>query len=228
MAKSYVLTNRKKLDAFMRAGGQINDMGMTVGQLSGKPKYPRGHVGRRSRQRDRAGKHVSTIKPEEKDRRLQMRRARIYLNTLPKESRKAALKQLRAQLKGKGRSTAGLGRRRFGAVAVAKVAGIIASREQYHLRAMRYSESFIQHSLDGMRKSLLGYGKSVAVELTDMGRGLKSFVRRSLRATNHKDTGRMLRNTLYEIYTKGGKARVLRAAKEERARIRAAKKARKR
>lgn len=224
--KDYVLTNRKKLDEFMRRGGQVNDLGMVVGQLTGKPKYPRGHVGKRSRDKSRAGQHKLDITPEERSRRLQMQAAKRYLNSLPKEARKSEMKRLRAELRAAHKTSRGLGRRKAGATAVAKVAGVLASREQYHVRAMRQSESFIRSSLDLTRKALLGYGGTVADSVSRMGRGLQMGIRRSFVATGHRDTGRLLHHTEYEVFTKSGKARVLKLQREERARIRAAKKGR--
>ncbi len=228
MALPYVKTNRKKLDAFLRDGKKINDMGLIVGQLTGKPKYPRGHVGSKSRDRDRAGKHSLGIKPEERQRRLQMQAAKRYLNTLPKEARKAELKRLRAQLKGIGLSTRGLGRKRAGPVAVAKVAGVLASREQYHLRALKRGQVLITSSLDRMRASLVRRAGSVSGGLIAMGRGLKELIRASFRQTGHTDTGKLVRNIQYQIYSVGGKAAVIAAAKEARALARAAKKRKRR
>lgn len=219
----YVVTNSKKLEAFLRDGKKINDLGMVVGQLTGKPKYKPGHVGSKSRQASRRGKHSLNISPEEKSRRLQMQAAKRYLNSLPKEARKGEMKRLRAELKASHKTSRGLGRRKAGAVAVAKVAGVLASREQYHLRAMRRGQVLITNNLDKMRDSLVKRAGSVAGALTAMGRGLKELIRASFRQTGHQDTGRLVRNTQYEIYSKGGKSRVLALAKEERARIRASK-----
>lgn len=223
MALPYIKTNRKLLDAFLRDGKNINDLGMVVGQLTGKPKYPKGHVGSKSRQKSRKGKHALDITPAEKSRRLQMQAAKRYLNSLPKEARKGEMKRLRAQLKAAHQTSRGLGRKKAGATAVAKVAGVLASREQYHLRALRRGQVLITANLDKMRDSLVRRAGSVAGALTAMGRGLKELIRASFRQTGHQDTGRLLRNTQYQIFSKGGKARVLKLAKEERARIRASK-----
>ena len=51
--RKYVVTNRHKLDAFMRDGGKINDLSLLVGQVTGTPKYSKGHVGSKSRDRTR-------------------------------------------------------------------------------------------------------------------------------------------------------------------------------
>jgi uncharacterized protein (DUF2267 family) len=227
MAKSYIKTNRRKLDAFIRMGGQINDLGLIVGQLTGKPKYPRGHVGSRSRDRSRKGQHSLDIKPEERQRRLQMRAAKRYLSTLPKEERKSELKRLRRQLKGLGLSTRGLGRKKAGPTAVAKVAGVLASRDQYHLKALKEGQVIITASLDTMRDTLLGHGAgNLAASLVSMGKGLKERIRSRFRATGHVDTGKLVRNIQYQIYSVGGKAAVEKAAKEARALLRANKKRR--
>ena len=229
MAKSFVITNRKKLDAFFRMGGKINDIGMVVGQLTGKPKYPKGHVGSRSRDRSRAGKHVTNIRAEEKNRRLEIRRAKRYLATLPKEARKSELTRLRAELKGRKLSSRGLGRKKAGATAVAKVAGVLASRGQYHLRALKRGQVLITASLDNMREVLLQRKVgSLTESLVGMGKGLKAEIRRSFRQTGHTDTGKLERNIQFQIFSVGGKAAVIKAAKEARALARANKKRRRR
>ncbi len=225
--RKYVKTNRHKLDAFLRMGGKINDLGLIVGQLTGKPKYPKGHVGSKSRDRKRTGLGDKKD-PKEQQRRIQIRRAKAYLATLPKEARKSELKRLRAELKGQGLSSRTLGRRKAGATAVARVAGVLASREQYHLRALKRGQVLITSSLDKMRDSLLGRAGSLAGALTAMGRGLKELIRASFRQTGHQDTGRLIRNTQYEIFSIGGKAAVAKAAKEARALARASKKRRRR
>lgn len=223
----YVKTNRKKLDAFFAEGGKINDLGMIVGQLTGKPKYPKGHVGSKSRDRTRSGKGDKKD-PREQQRMVQIRRAKAYLATLDKGARKSELKRLRAELKGQGLSSRTLGRKKAGATAVARVAGVLASREQYHLRAMKRGQVLITANLDKMRDSLLGRAGSPAGALTAMGRGLKELIRASFRQTGHQDTGRLIRNTQYEIFSRGGKAAVIKAAKEARALARASKKRRRR
>lgn len=228
MAKSYVLTNRKKLDAFFRAGGKIDDIGMIVGQLSGKPKYPKGHVGSRSRDRTRTGMGAKKD-PAEQQRMIQIRRAKKYLATLGKDARKSELKRLRGELKQQGLSSRTLGRKKAGATAVARVAGVLASREQYHLRALKLGQAAITANLDKMRLTLLGRGSgTMANSLVAMGKGLKEEIRRSFRATGHKDTGRLIRSTQYQIFSVGGKAAVRKAAKEARALARATKKKRRR
>ncbi len=227
MAKSFVKTNRHKLDAFLRMGGKINDLGLIVGQLTGKPKYPKGHVGSKSRDRSRTGMGDKKD-PKEQQRRVQIRRAKAYLATLPKEARKSELKRLRAELKGQGLSSRTLGRKKAGATAVARVAGVLASREQYHLRALKRGQVLITSSVDKMRDSLLGRAGSVAGALIAMGKGLKELIRASFRQTGHQDTGKLIRNTQFQIFSIGGKAAVAAAAKAARALARASRKRRRR
>jgi hypothetical protein len=228
MALPYIKTNRKKLDAFFRKGKSINDLGMVVGQLSGKPKYPKGHVGSKSRDRSRTGLGEKKD-PREQQRMIQIRRAKKYLSTLGKEARKSELKRLRAVLKKEGLSSRTLGRKKSGAVAVAKVAGVLASRNQYHLRALKAGQVLITAELDKMRKALLGKSSAtMANSLIAMGKGLKEKIRASFEATGHEDTGRLIRNTQYQIYSVGGKAKVAARAKEARALARASKKRRRR
>ena len=228
MALPYVLTNRKKLDAFLRKGNSINDIGMVVGQLSGKPKYPKGHVGSKSRDRTRTGMGEKKD-PVEQQRLIQIRRAKKYLATLPKEARKSELRRLRGELKKQGLSSRTLGRKRAGATAVARVAGVLASSVQYHLRALKAGQVLITANLDKMRKILLGKSPgTMANSLIAMGKGLKEEIRRSFRATGHEDTGRLIRNTQYQIFSVGGKAAVRKAAKEARALARAARKRKRR
>jgi hypothetical protein len=237
MAKSYVLTNSKKLDAFIRMGGKINDIGMVVGQLTGKPKYPKGHVGRKSRDRSRVP--VDRIHPKERARRARIRALTAQLKGMGKSERKEARKQmvlmLKAEAKAQGEKAKfrGLGRLgRAPAVAVAKVAGVIASRRstgQYHLEGLKRGQVLITSSLDHMRKGLLQRADGdVAAALTAMGKGLKELIRAAFRQTGHQDTGKLLRNIQYQVFSKGGKAAVKAAEKEQRALFKASKAASKR
>ena len=237
MAKPYVLTNRHKLDAFIRAGGKLGDLGMVVGQVSGKPKYPKGHVGRRSRDRKRVA--VDHLTPKETARRARLRALSAQLKGMGKEERKVARKQmvamLKAEAKGRGEKAnfRGLGRRgRAPAVAVARVAGVIASRRttgQYHLRALKRGQVVITAALDHMHKGLLQRtGGNVTDAIIGMGKGLKQLIRQSFKQTGHDDTGRLVRNIQYHVFTKNGKARVLEVEKAAKALAKASKAAAKR
>jgi hypothetical protein len=232
MALPYIKTNRKKLEAFLREGGKINDLSLIVGQLTGKPKYPKGHVGKRSRDRSRTP--VDRISQKERTRRARIRALSAQLKGMGKEERKLARKQmvlmLKAEAKAKGEKAKfrGLGRRgRAPAVAVAKVAGVIASRRstgQYHLEGLKRGQVLITSSLDHMRKGLLQRADgNVAAALTAMGRGLKELIRAAFRATGHEDTGKLVRNIQYQIFSIGGKAAVKEANKQAKALFKASK-----
>jgi hypothetical protein len=232
MALPYIKTNSKKLDMFLRTGGKINDLSLIVGQLTGKPKYAKGHVGSKSRDRDRVA--VDRMSPKESARRARLRALTRQLKGMGKEERKVARKQmvamLKAEAKGRGEKARfrGLGRMgRAPAVAVAKVAGVIASRRstgQYHLRALKRGQVLITTSLDHMHKGLLQRaGGDVARALTAMGKGLKELVRQSFRQTGHDDTGKLIRNIQYQIFSVGGKAAVKEAEKQAKALLKASK-----
>ncbi len=224
----YVKTNSRKLEAFFRDGGKINDLGMVVGQLTGKPKYPPGHVGKKSRGggtgATRRGHKLRSR--EELDRQQDIRGLRTQLAGLDERERGKATRLLRRALKADGISSRGLVKAK--ATAVARVAGVLASREQYHLRALKRGQVLITASLDKMRDSLVKRTGSVAGALTAMGRGLKELIRASFRQTGHQDTGRLIRNTQYEIFSRGGKAHVIAVAKEHRRLRREARKSKKR
>jgi len=224
MKKSYVITERSKLDAFLRRCGRVDDMGMIVGQLSGKPKYPRGHVGRRSREPGR--RPTNTIKRAELDRRAQIRAARKTLEGLDASSRRATIKELRAAFKMSGQSSRGLGRRRSAATPVARVAGVLAAQDQYHLRAIDRRRVAMQKELDAVMAAMLGRGGSITDRIITVGRNSVAAIRRSFAATGHVDTGRLLRNINYEFFSVSGKAAVKRAEKAARDLRRAAKKGR--
>lgn len=228
MALPFIKTNRKELDAFFRKGKSINDIGMVVGIVTGKPKYPKGHVGSRSRDRTRSGMGAKKDFGEQQ-RLIQIRRAKKYLATLPKEARKSELKRLRGELKQIGLSSRTLGRKKAGATAVARVAGVLASRGQYHLMALKRGQVLIRANLDKMRKTLMGKSSgTMANSLIAMGKGLKAEIRRSFRQTGHSDTGKLIRNIQYQIFSIGGKAKVAKVAKEARALARASRKRKRR
>lgn len=223
MAKSHVITNRRKLDAFLRRGGKIGDIGLRVGQLSGKPKYPKGHVGSKSRVKGRTG-FGRKIDRKELERRVLIRQGRKYLAGLDKDARKLELKRLRASLKKEGLSSRSLGRKRSIRAPVARVAGVLAAESGYHVRAMIARRPALIRELDQMRSALLGRG-NVTSALKLIGRNAKEAVRHSFRSTGHVDTGRLLRNTQYELIDKPGLARAKAQAKAERAARRRAKRA---
>jgi hypothetical protein len=223
MAKFWVLTNRRKLDEFLRLGGDINDTAMIVGMVSGKPKYPKGHVGRRSREMGRQA--TRSIHPKELERRRVIRGMRGQLEGLDKQQRKATIKQMRAALKQSGMSSRGLGRKSAPATPVARVAGVLASERQYHLAAITGRRARFKTELDMLQRTLFGRGNTATV-LTSIGRHIRLDLRKSFRATGHMDTGKLSRNIQYMIFSQSGKERAREIAREMRALAKAAKKGR--
>jgi hypothetical protein len=230
MAKSFVITNRRRLDAFLKAGGDINDVVLRVGQLSGKPKYAKGHVGSRSRGPRRAV--TRKITEFEKARRQKIRAARAYLQSIDNPAtRKFETKRIRAQIRAEAKrlgtriSTKGLGRKVTAGTPVARVAGVLASTSGYHIFAIQGRRGQVMRELDAVRAGLLGRG-SVTRALKAMGKNLKAAVRQRFAATRHTDTGRLLRNIQFEIVDQATKKREQAAERARRARARAAKRKR--
>lgn len=228
--RSHVVTNRRKLDAFLARGGKLEDLVLSVGQLSGKPKYPKGHVGRRSR--DKSREATRKISPFEAERRRKIRAARAYLQSISDPAaRKAETKRIRAEIKAEAKrlgtriSTKGLGRKVTAGTAVARVAGVLASESGYHIFAMKERRGQVTRELDDLRAALLGRG-SVSRALQRMGKNAKAAVRQRFVATRHVDTGRVLRNIQYQIIDRPTMLRNRARAKAERAAARAAKKGR--
>jgi hypothetical protein len=217
MAKSYVLTNRKKLDAFMKRGFRIERIEIRVGQLTGKPKYPPGHVGKKSR--ERTGNR-SKISRTELNRRTLIRGYRKQLDNMPKADRKAAVKSLRAMLKKKSISSRGLTTKRGGAVAVARVAGVLESGKTggrpFHVISLNKRQPQFRKEIDVLRLALIR-GSNVAAELVKIGKNSKAAIRAGIRKSGHEDTGRLLRNTQYEITDLKGKIEAKRHEKAIRA-----------
>lgn len=226
-AKSFVVTNIKRLTAYFAAGKKIEGLALQVGQLTGKPKYAAGHVGKRSRDRDRQVHRK--IRPQELARRQLIRGLRRQLADLPAEQRKQAAKDLRRVLRKGKISSKGLTRKRQVRTAVAKVAGVLAAAEKYHGLAVLRHVPLSRKMLDDINDAMKGRG-STTVEraLKALGKSLRDAVRANLTRLQHVDTGKLLRNTQFAIVDKADKARVeteLKALREQR---RAAKRAKKR
>lgn len=221
MAKSYVITNRKKLDAFFKRGNKIEQVEIRVGQLTGKPKYPPGHVGKRSRERTGSRKIIDRT---ELNRRTLIRGYRKQLDNMPKEDRKAAIKAIRAAFKKKGITSRGLTTKRGGAVAVARVAGVLESGKTggrpFHVISLNKRQPQFRKELDTIRLALIR-GGNVAAALVTVGKNSKAAIRAGIRKSGHEDTGRLLRNTQYEVTDLKGKIEAKRIAKAERAAKRA-------
>jgi len=230
MAKSHVITNRRRLNAFLKAGGDINNVVLRVGQLSGKPKYPKGHVGSLSRGARRAT--ARKITPFEAERRQKIRAARAYLQSIDNPAqRKAETKRIRAEIRAEAKrlgtkiSTRGLARKVTAGTAVARVAGVLASQSGYHIFAIQGRRGQVRRELDEIRQALHGRG-SVSRALKRMGKNAKVAVRQRFAATRHTDTGRLMRNIQYELVDQATMKRERAKAKAERAEARAAKKGR--
>jgi hypothetical protein len=230
MARSYVRTNRRRLDAFFKEGRKIDDLVLRVGQLTGKPKYPRGHVGSRSRGPKR--EPTARIDRLEAQRRKLIRAGRKRLQGIKDpQARKLETKRLRGLIRqfadeqGIKMSTRGLGRKITAGTPVARVAGVLASRSGYHIFAIQARRGQVVRELDSIRDALLGRG-FVTSSLKRMGKNSKEAVRQRFRATRHTDTGRLMRNIQYEIVDQATKKRRQAEARAARAAARAAKKAR--
>jgi hypothetical protein len=213
MAKSFVVTNRKKLDAFLRSGGQLEDLEVKVGQLTGRPKYAPRHVGSKSRDKNRQAGF--RIRPSELRRRSQIRGLNRQLEGMGPVGRKRALKELKAAFKadgGKASEIRTLGRRTSARTPVARVAGVMTASSGYHINAIVGRRGLLgaelQFVLNEMKR-----GRPVARGVQAIGRNSKEAVRRSLRQAGHFDTGRLLRNTQFEITSIKGKAAFKAAAK---------------
>jgi hypothetical protein len=225
MAKSFVVTNRKRLDEYFRNGGTIEGLVLQVGQLSGKPKYKAGHVGAKSRDRNRNVRR--RIKPEELARRSVIRALRRQLADLPKEQRKEAAKDIRRALREKGVSSKGLTRKRQVRTAVAKVAGVLAADDKYHGRAVVQHIPLSRKMLDEINDAMKGRGGSMTNALKRLGKSLRDAVRGNLSKMQHVDTGKLLRNTQFQLVNRAEKERVdaeLKAIREQRKAAKRAKK----
>jgi hypothetical protein len=227
VSRFYVLTNRRKLDAFLAAGNKLDDLAVSVGILSGKPKYPPGHVGRRSREK-RTGWHHK-IDQEELTRRAYIRQGRAQLSTIKDPIfKKQKLKELRAQLKEHHLSSRGLARAVTAGTAVARVAGVIQGRtgagmhSSYHQEAKRQHKVKADVDLQNVMRAMLR-GQPPAPHLQKFGRGYRDAIRAALAATRHTDTGKLYRNTQYEITSKSQAAAWKAKQKADRAARRAAK-----
>ena len=232
-SRFYVLTNRKNLDAFTRAGGKLDDLVMGVGILSGKPKYPPGHVGARSRDAKRE-RYRRAIGPGELQRRQMVRIYRRQVSQIKDKSlRKQRIKELRRAFKEQGLSSRGLARAVTRGTAVARVAGVLQGttgaglRSPYHVRAMKARGAATEHELEQVAQAMIRRGNFTR-ELKQFGQNNKNAVRQSFQATGHGDTGKLFRNIQYQIASKGLKKQwqaEQRALRAESRRLRAMKKA---
>jgi hypothetical protein len=120
--------------------------------------------------------------------------------------RKQALKELKTAFKadgGKASEIRTLGRRTSARTPVARVAGVMTASSGYHINAVVGRRGLLgaelQAVLDDMKR-----GVSVARRIQAIGRNTKEAIRRSIRAAGHFDTGRLHRNTQFEIRSMQG------------------------
>jgi hypothetical protein len=233
-SKSHVITNREKLDRFFKFGGKLNDVVVSVGILTGKTKYPRGHVGRKSREKrrdDPSRRRVRTTPLQ-----LRIRGMRRHIRGIESTAiRKLEIKRLRAQLKTEKLSSKGLGRRRAGPVAVARVAGVMGAFSRYHsrgiesmgFRAGEKRRGRVVIEIQKVGEAVVG-ARDHTTALKNLGRNAKAAIRQNLVSARHVDTGKLLRNTQYQIVSQAEKRRITAQEKLQRKRARAMKKRRRR
>ncbi len=226
MAKSFVITNRKKLDAFLLAGGKLEDVEIRVGQLTGKPKYPKGHVGSRSRQ-NRGATPKRRISRRELDRRSFVRAGRKQLEGLDKDARKAQLRSLRSMFKRAGLSSRTLGRRSPGRTPVARVAGVLHAGSAYHVNAIVEYRPLFKAEVEEINR-VMHRGRPISRLVQGIGRNSMRAIKASARAAGHFDTGKLIRNTRFELRSMSGFAEFKRQAKVKREFKKLAKRAAKR
>jgi hypothetical protein len=232
-SKSHVITNREKLDRFFKFGGKLNDVVVSVGILTGKPKYPQGHVGSKSRKKrrdDPSRRRVRTTPLQ-----LRIRGMRQHIRGIDNPAmRKLEIKRLRAQLKAEKLSSKGLGRRKAGPVAVAKVAGVMGAYSRYHsrgiesmgFRAGEKRRGVVVFEIRKVGEAVTG-ARDYTSALKNLGKNAKAAVRRNLVSSRHVDTGRLLRNTQYQIVSQAEKRRITAQEKLQRKRKRVFKAAQK-
>ena len=224
-AKSYVVTSRKRLDAYLAQGSALNQIELRVGQLTGKPRYPKGWVGRKSREW-KAQADTRRVDPAELSRRGLVRAARAQLAGMDPASRRAAEKGLRAAFKSHGLSSKGL--RRSGAgqgTRVALVAGVMNAGSVYHAQGVADHLPELQREAEAIGVAI-HLGQSPQPIIRGIGQGARDSVRRRLVASGHVDTGRMLLTTQFELIDRVGRRTFQSAQKAERAARRAARRGR--
>jgi len=225
-AKSYVITSRKRLDEYLKKGESLNNVELRVGILSGKPRYPKGHRGRAADRAD--ADRTFRVKPEELERRAAMRELRKSLRGLDPKTRKQALKEIRAAFKAKKISTKGLATRRSKkGTAVAKVAGVLHSRTQYHVLALDERRVVLRRELEDVNRAILRQGDPYR-EIRQIGQNTKAAVRASMARAGHVDSGRLLRTTQFEIINRQGEInykQVLKTRRKLRRQVRAQRRA---
>jgi hypothetical protein len=223
--KSYVITDRKKLDAFLKAGGAIEDLELRVGILEGRTRYAPRHVGRKSRLR-RRGK--APLEASELARRRGIRELRSSLEVIGStkggKARRALEKEIRAAFRAQGVSTKGL-RKSTRGTAVARVAGVLQAGTPYHVIALNARRGKLRKELDAVL-DIIKAGKIPRGKLAGIGKKSQEAIRRGMLKAGHVDTGKLRETTKFEIINTKERIRVQQAARAERAARRAARRAR--
>ncbi len=233
-AKSYVVTSRKRLDAFLTAGDNLSRIELRVGQITGKPRYPKGWVGRKSRIRGGpAAYRKKNVSPQEMRRKAMIRDMRRQMMGMDEDHRKEAIKAIRAQFKEDKISSRGLVRKSGGGSAelgekegtqVAKVAGVLHAGSSYHLKALNvFNETELPKRTEEMGRAM-HRGLPVTEMVRGIGKEARDRVKLQISREGHVDSGRLLKTTQYQLADTLGKQ----IAAQERAAKRAARKPRRR
>jgi hypothetical protein len=96
------------------------------------------------------------------------------------------------------------------------VAGVLHSRNPFHLRAIHARRATLQFEAQEVLRATKE-GRSAAREIQTIGRNSKEAIRSNIQRSGHVDTGKMLRNTQFEVRSMSGFARFKAKAKAERA-----------
>ena len=232
-AKSYVVTSRKRLDAFLAAGAALNRVELRVGQISGKPRYPKGWVGRKSRIKGaEASYRKKLMSPQELQRKSTIRDLRRQMIGMDEDHRKEAIKAIRASMKAEKISSRGLVRKSGGGSAelgekegtqVAKVAGVLHAGSSYHEKAiLEYNTGELAARTEAISTAMHA-GQPIAGMIISIGQGARDRVKQQISREGHVDSGRLLKTTQFILTDRMGKY----LAAKERAAKRAARRPRK-
>lgn len=227
-AKSYVITSRKRLDAYLKQADSLNNVELRAGILSGKPRYPKGHRGSAA---DRADNERSfRMNPAELRRRAAIRDLRKQLKGLDKATRKQAVKEIRQAFRDQKISSKGLTTRRSRkGTQVAKVAGVLHARTQYHVLALDRRRVTLRRELEEMNRQLLDGVDPIGM-IRKIGKASRDAIRASMAKAGHVDTGRLRKTTQFEVIDRQGEInykRVLKTRRKMRTQARKARRARK-
>lgn len=217
--KSYVVTDERKLMAFLAAGATLENLEMNVGILSGRDRYAPKHVGKKSRLNRKGKTKVDKAVLGQRADMRQMRQALAAIGAAGGAKAKSeATKQIRAAFRARGISTKGLVKSSKG-TAVARVAGVLQSKKyggQYHVPAIASKRGFLRSELQNI-KSAIAAGRPFWVHIKKIAEGMKSAVRAGARAAGHVDTGKLWNTTAFELINTKGRSEARQAARAIRA-----------